>query len=97
MGKTHTCTNGVYEAECYEPNAFSSDWNDVVACAIQTPRLDGNFDRSRARTWYVESCAYQTTSSENRMRALGPILLFGGIGLLLFLIAILTGMPGEWY
>jgi hypothetical protein len=31
------------------------------------------------------------------MRALGPILLFGGIGLLLFLIAILTGMPGEWY
>jgi hypothetical protein len=30
------------------------------------------------------------------MRALDPILLFGGIGLRVFLIAILTGMPGEW-
>ena len=86
--KTHTCANGVYEAECYEPNAFSSDWNDIVARAIQTPRLDGNF---------AESCAYQTTSSENRMRALGPILLFGGIGLLVLVISILTGVPGEWY
>jgi hypothetical protein len=28
---------------------------------------------------------------------LGPILLFGGIGLLVLLIAILTGVPGEWY
>ena len=28
---------------------------------------------------------------------LGPILLFGGIGLLVFLIAIITGVPGEWY
>jgi hypothetical protein len=31
------------------------------------------------------------------MRALDPILLFGGIGLLVLLIAILTGTPGEWY
>ena len=29
------------------------------------------------------------------MRALGPILLFGGIGLLVFLIAILTGTPSA--
>jgi hypothetical protein len=28
---------------------------------------------------------------------LGPMLLFGGIGLLVFLIAIITGVPGEWY
>jgi hypothetical protein len=28
---------------------------------------------------------------------LDPILLFGGIGLAVFLIAILTGVQGVWY
>jgi hypothetical protein len=30
-------------------------------------------------------------------RPLDPIVLFGGIGLLPFLIAILTGVQGVWY
>ena len=29
--------------------------------------------------------------------SLDPILLFGGIGLMTFLIAILTGVQGVWY
>ena len=41
--------------------------------------------------------APRASSEKPDAAPIGPILLFGGIGLLVFLIAILAGVPGEWY
>jgi hypothetical protein len=41
--------------------------------------------------------APRTASDKSDAAPIGPILLFGGIGLLVLLVAILTGVPGEWY
>jgi hypothetical protein len=41
--------------------------------------------------------ASRVPSEKSNNGPLGPILLFGGIGLLVLVISILTGVPGEWY
>jgi hypothetical protein len=41
--------------------------------------------------------ASSVPSAKSDNGPLGPILLFGGIGLLALLIAIITGVPGQWY
>ncbi len=41
--------------------------------------------------------ASRVPSEKSDDSPLNPILLFGGIGLLVFLIAILTGVQGAWY
>jgi hypothetical protein len=38
-----------------------------------------------------------SSSKKSDDRPLHPNVLFGGIGLLAFLIAILTATPGAWY
>jgi hypothetical protein len=40
---------------------------------------------------------FEVSSEKFVDRPLNPIVLFGGIGLLVFLIAILTGVQGVWY
>ena len=37
------------------------------------------------------------SSKKSGDRPLNPIALFGGIGLLVFLVAIVTGVQGVWY
>jgi hypothetical protein len=39
----------------------------------------------------------RSSSKKSDASPLDPNILFGGIGLLAFLIAILTGTPGMWY
>jgi hypothetical protein len=41
--------------------------------------------------------AFTAPSEESGDGPLDAVLLFGGIGLLVFLIAILTGVQGAWY
>jgi hypothetical protein len=41
--------------------------------------------------------AFRASSERSDDSPLDPILLFGGIGLAVFLIAILTGVQGVWY
>jgi len=46
---------------------------------------------------FAPMSAFTAPSEKPDHSPLGPILLFGGIGVLVFLIAILTGMQGAWY
>jgi hypothetical protein len=41
--------------------------------------------------------ASRAPSGKPDVAPIGPILLFAGIGLLVFLIAIVAGVPGDWY
>ncbi len=51
---------------------------------------------SRAIHIFAPTSAF-TSSSKKSDSTLDPIVLFGGIGFLAFLIAILTGVQGVWY
>jgi hypothetical protein len=46
---------------------------------------------------FAPMSAFFAPSEESSDSPLDPILLFGGIGVLVFLIAILTGIQGVWY
>jgi hypothetical protein len=52
---------------------------------------------SNAAHIFAPMPASRVPSEKSDNSPLGPILLFGGIGLLALLIAIITGVPGEWY
>jgi hypothetical protein len=51
----------------------------------------------RAAQIFTPMSAFTAASEKSDNSPLDPILLFGGIGLLVFLIAILTGVQGVWY
>jgi hypothetical protein len=51
----------------------------------------------KAAQIFLPVSAFQGSSEKSDDRPLDPILLFGGIGLSVFLIAILTGVQGVWY
>jgi len=51
----------------------------------------------RAAQIFIPMPAFGATSEKSDVSPLDPILLFGGIGLSVFLIAILTGVQGVWY
>jgi hypothetical protein len=67
--------------------------------------MSGDFDHSRtgepvmpkAAQIFLPVSAFRWSSEKSDDRPLDPILLFGGIGLSVFLIAILTGVQGVWY
>ena len=46
---------------------------------------------------FAPMSAFTASSEKSDDSALDPILLFGGIGVLVLLIAILTGVQGVWY
>jgi hypothetical protein len=46
---------------------------------------------------FAPMSAFTAPSEESGDGPLDAVLLFGGIGLLVFLIAILTGVQGVWY
>ncbi len=64
-----------------------------------------NFDHSwigepvmpKAAQIFAPISAFTAAPEKSDRSPLDPILLFGGIGLLVFLIAILTGVQGAWY
>jgi hypothetical protein len=60
------------------------------------PRMIGELDMSRAAHIFAPISAV-TSSSEKSDTTLDPIVLFCGICLLAFLVAILTGEQGVWY
>jgi hypothetical protein len=51
----------------------------------------------KAANIFAPRSAFFASSEESSDSPLDPILLFGGIGVLVFLIAILTGVQGVWY
>jgi hypothetical protein len=51
----------------------------------------------RAAQNFVPTSAFPAPSEKSGDSPVDPILLFGGIGALVFLIAILTGVQGVWY
>jgi hypothetical protein len=51
----------------------------------------------KAAQLFTPMSAFSGASEKSDESPLDPILLFGGIGLLVFLIAILTGVQGAWY
>ncbi|MGB9117721.1 hypothetical protein [Bradyrhizobium sp.] len=55
---------------------------------------------SRAAQIFAPISALSASSASSKKSGSGPldpIMLFSGIGLLVFLIAILTGVQGVWY
>ncbi|HEV3501514.1 MAG TPA: hypothetical protein VGZ92_14435 [Bradyrhizobium sp.] len=46
---------------------------------------------------FAPMSAFTPSSEKSDGSPLGPIVLFCGIGLLVFLIAILTGVQGAWH
>jgi hypothetical protein len=46
---------------------------------------------------FAPMSAFFAPSEESNDSSLDPIVLFGGIGVLVFLIAMLTGVQGVWY
>jgi hypothetical protein len=46
---------------------------------------------------FAPMSAFTAPSEKSDDNPLDPILLFGGIGVLVLLIAILTGVQGVWY
>jgi hypothetical protein len=51
----------------------------------------------KAAQFFAPTSAFAAASEKSHDRPLDPTLLFGGIGLAVFLIAILTGVQGVWY
>jgi hypothetical protein len=51
----------------------------------------------KAAQIFMPMSAFPASSEKSDDRPLDPILLFGGIGLFAFVIAILTGVQGVWY
>jgi hypothetical protein len=51
----------------------------------------------KAAQIFTPMSAFTAAPEKSNDSPLDPILLFGGIGLLVFLIAILTGVQGVWY
>jgi hypothetical protein len=51
----------------------------------------------RAVQSFAPMATFEASSEKSVDRLLDPIVLFGGIGLLVFLVAILTGVQGAWY
>jgi hypothetical protein len=51
----------------------------------------------KAATFSTSMPAFTASPAKSGDSLLDPILLFGGIGLASFLIAILTGVQGVWY
>jgi hypothetical protein len=51
----------------------------------------------KAANIFAPMSAFTAPSERSNASPVDPILLFGGMGLVVFLIAILTGVPGEWY
>ena len=52
---------------------------------------------SRAAQLFAPMSATSASARKSDWMTLDPILLFGGIGLLAFLIAAVTGVQGVWY
>ena len=52
---------------------------------------------TKAAQIYAPMPAFAARSEKSADSPLDPILLFGGIGLAVFLIAVLTGVQGVWY
>jgi hypothetical protein len=51
----------------------------------------------KAAQIFAPISAFTAAPEKSDKSPLDPILVFGGIGLLVFLIAILTGVQGAWY
>jgi hypothetical protein len=51
----------------------------------------------KAATFSTSMPAFTASPAKSDNSSPDPILLFGGIGLMAFLIAILTGVQGVWY
>jgi hypothetical protein len=51
----------------------------------------------KAAQIFTPMSAFTAAPEKSDHSPLDPILLFGGLGLLVFLIAILTGVQGVWY
>jgi hypothetical protein len=56
-----------------------------------------SFEMPRAAQIAVAMPTYEASLEKSDQRPLDPIVLFGGIGLMALLIAILTGVQGVWY
>jgi hypothetical protein len=66
--------------------------------------MDSDFDlwtgeplMPKAAHVFAPMSAFTAPSEKSDDSPLDPILLFGGIGVLVLLIAILTGVQGVWY
>jgi hypothetical protein len=59
--------------------------------------MRGEPDMSKAASIFAPISISPASSEESDDRPLDPILLFCGIGLFAFVIAILTGVQGVWY
>ena len=57
----------------------------------------GELDMPRAAQLFVPMPATSALARRSDRIALDPIVLFGGIGFLAFLIALVTGVQGVWY
>jgi hypothetical protein len=55
-----------------------------------------SFEMPRAAQIAVAMPTFKASLEKSEHRPLDPTLLFGGIGLIVFLIAILTGVQGVW-
>jgi hypothetical protein len=51
----------------------------------------------KAAQIFAPMSALAAASQKSEDSSLDPILLFGGIGVLVFLIAVVTGVQGIWY
>jgi hypothetical protein len=51
----------------------------------------------KAATLSTSMPAFTASPAKSGDSSLDPVLLFGGIGVLAFLIAVLTGVQGVWY
>jgi hypothetical protein len=71
--------------------ATTLQWGDLKRLCIGEPVM------TKAAHSFAPMSALSAASEKSNQRPLDPILLFGGIGLLVFLIAILTGVQGVWY
>ena len=57
----------------------------------------GEHDMPRAAQLFAPMSATSASTRKSDRIPLNPILLFSGIGLLAFLIAVVTGVQGVWY
>ena len=51
----------------------------------------------KAATFSMSMSSFTASRAKSDDSSLDPFLLFGGIGLVAFLFAILTGVQGVWY
>jgi hypothetical protein len=80
---------------CIEPSSYQA--RQLGGPGFRTPRWSMIMPRA-AQLFAPMSATTSASSTRKSGRIpLDPILLFSGIGLLAFLIAVVTGVQGVWY